>query len=357
VRDIADTHESWTRDVASVLLKNPNAPDALARQTTGKLYSNRFREDTLTVHVRLEQRLRDVREELKTSINRTVQTSLLSVVLFAVVASIFVGRITIVERRHERARSMVDTLQGALRVEWRALPRTQIGTAYVSATDEAEVGGDLFDVWPIDEHRGYVLIADVSGKGIEAAVNTAFVQFAIRALASELADPARVVSRFNDLFIDAVREPGLFVVLFFGIFDARTMQFTYASAGHPCAFVRRAGGVESLPPTGPIIGLFHDSSYTAATVVLQLDDVLFLATDGLTESRDAHGALLGDEGVADMLRTAPREPQALCDLTVGTVRSRAGGRITDDLAVLAVRVGRESRPERSSSHALAAAGE
>jgi CHASE3 domain sensor protein len=357
VRDIADTHESWTLNFAAVLKRNPNPPDAVALQKSGKLYIDRFRRDTIAVHTRLDNRLTDVREELKASINRTVQTSIVSVVLFALVASIFVGRITIVERRHDRAQGMVDTLQGALRVEWRALPRTQIGTAYVSATDEAEVGGDLFDVWPIDEHRGYVLIADVSGKGIEAAVNTAFVQFAIRALASELTDPAQVVARFNDLFIDAVREPGLFVVLFFGIFDARTMHLTYTSAGHPCAYVRRAGGVESLPPTGPIVGLFHDSAYAAATAVLQLDDVLFLATDGLTESRDATGAFLGEEGVVEMLRTAPREPQALCDLTIGTVRARAGGRITDDLAVLAVRVGRESRPERRSSHALAAAGE
>ncbi len=357
IGDIARSHELWTREVAVVLLRDRNAPDAARRQKTGKLYSDRIRDDTLAVRRVIRERLDDVREQLKSSINRTVQTSILSVVLFAIVASIFVGRITVVERRRDRAQSMVDTLQGALRVEWRALPRTQIGTAYVSATDEAEVGGDLFDVWPIDEHRGYVLIADVSGKGIDAAVNTAFVQFAIRALASEIADPATVIARFNDLFIDAVREPGLFVVVFFGIFDARTLELTYASAGHPCAYVRRAGGIEPLLPNGPIVGLFHDSAYATDRVNMQLDDVLFLATDGLTESRDAAGTLLGDDGVYELLRTAPREPQELCDRAVALVRERAGGRITDDLAVLAVRVGRESQPDRRTSHPAGSAAE
>ena len=83
------------------------------------------------------------------------------------------------------------------------------------------VGGDLFDVRRLDENRGLVTIADISGKGIEAAVNTAFVKYSIRTLALSNADPAVILSAFNSAFLDTIKDPNLFVVAFVGILDAR----------------------------------------------------------------------------------------------------------------------------------------
>jgi sigma-B regulation protein RsbU (phosphoserine phosphatase) len=238
----------------------------------------------------------------------------------------------------ERERSLVDALQQTLRVGGTKLPRTETGFAYASATAEALVGGDLLDSWRDGEETGWFLIADASGKGIQAARHAAFVQYAIRALAAECDDPGVVVARFNRLFIDTFDDPGIFVVLFLGRFDSRTHTLRYVGAGHSTAFVRRGTVVEQLPPTGPIVGLEIDSTFGVGTVDLPVGATVLLATDGLTEARDADGAFFGDEGVAAMLAAAPLDAQGICDLLLGEAERRYNGSIADDLAILAMTV-------------------
>jgi sigma-B regulation protein RsbU (phosphoserine phosphatase) len=93
-----------------------------------------------------------------------------------------------------------------------------------------------------------------------------------------------------------------------------------------------------LPPTGPIVGMEPDSSYTTTTIELRVGETVLLATDGLTEARDAAGLFLGDEGVAQILASAPIDPQGICDLLVGEAERRSAGEIADDLAILAISV-------------------
>ena len=210
------------------------------------------------------------------------------------------------EQRLEREHSLVDALQQTLRVGGTRLPRTEIGYVYASATAEALVGGDLLDSWRDGEETGWFLIADASGKGIQAARHAAFVQYAVRALAAERDDPGSVVARFNRLFIDTFDDPGIFVVLFLGRFDARTHTLRYVGAGHSTAFVRRVPGPSSScrrPARS------SDSSRTprlpSAPSTCRSGATVVLATDGLTEARDASGTFLGDEGVAKLLGRGP----------------------------------------------------
>ena len=130
----------------------------------------------------------------------------------------------------------------------------------------------------------------------------------------------------------------MFVVVFVGIIDLRWMQLTYASAGHSGAYLRRENSVRQLRVTGPVVGLERSSAYQSAVVELHPADLLVLATDGMNESRNAAGVLLDDEGAMRLIGQGPRDPQAHADYLVATVKSYSGGRVDDDLALLAIRV-------------------
>ena len=277
---------------------------------------------------------------LRRRINATVAISAGVVTLFAIIALWYaIGRATAVARLAE-GQLLVDALQRTLRVGGQRLIATQIGSAYASATREALIGGDVLDAWRAANGLGWFVIADASGKGIEAARHAAFTQYAIRALAADATDPAEVVGRFNRLFIDTFDDPSVFVVLFLGALDARTQTMRYASAGHATAYVRRGTLIEQLPPTGSIIGLDRDEAYEAETLPLALGDVVLLATDGLSEARNEEGEMLGEERVAALLRDAPSDPQAMCDLLVDSADAYSGG-VQDDLAIIALRVVQE----------------
>jgi serine phosphatase RsbU (regulator of sigma subunit) len=241
-------------------------------------------------------------------------------------------------QRLARERILVDALQQTLRVGGARLPRTELGFSYVSATTDALIGGDLLDSWRDGTEGGWFLIADASGKGVRAARHAAFVQYAVRAFAAEHDDPAEVVTRFNALFIDTFEEPSSFVVLFLGHFDGATGELRYVAAGHSGAFVRNGATVEQLPPTGPIVGLEPASVFATGSVPLRIGTTVLLATDGLTEARDANGAFLGDDGVAALFAAAPAEPQAVCDFLIDASARWTGGGVADDVAILAMRV-------------------
>jgi sigma-B regulation protein RsbU (phosphoserine phosphatase) len=164
------------------------------------------------------------------------------------------------------------------------------------------------------------------------------VQYAIRTLSAQCSDPAHVLTRFNLLFLDTFDDPTSFVVALLGAYDSRTGTLRYASAGHATAFISRPDGIEQLMPTGPIIGLDRDQTYAERTVRLAVGETVVLATDGLTECRDAAGEMLGDDGVMALLHGVKAEPQALCDRLVDEVQRRSRGEVTDDLAILVVRI-------------------
>jgi serine phosphatase RsbU (regulator of sigma subunit) len=331
-------HASWQRGVEAPLLADPGRSDALAKQAQGKDLLDTMRDEAKAIRADLEAADEDIAAKLSWRINATVGVSIGTITLFAIAAlGLGLSRKEAV-RALVREQSLVSALQQTLRVDGIQLPRTSVGFAYTSATREALVGGDLIDTWRADAERGWFLIADASGKGIEAARHSAFVQYAIRTLCAEFADPAVVLGRFNELFLDTFDDPGVFVVAFLGAFDARSGVMRYASAGHSIAFIQRPDGVEQLGPTGSIIGMDRAETYTERTVLLVPGDTIVLATDGLTECRDKTGEMLGDEGVITLLRTGLAAPQVLCDRLVAEAQRRSQGEVTDDLAILVLRI-------------------
>jgi phosphoserine phosphatase RsbU/P len=237
----------------------------------------------------------------------------------------------------ERQHPIAGHLQAALGVGWQPIPGSTLGTAYVSATSEAEVGGDLFAAWRLADDRGAIMIADMSGKGVDAVVNTAFCKYSIRALLQTYGRPDRVMTEFNRLFASTVSDPSMFAVAFLGVLDARSGRFDYVCAGGEPAFFRHGDTTRVLDVGGPIVGLENDSVYVESAITLAVGDIVLLATDGLTESRDESGEMLGSDGAAQLIVQAPSEPQALCDVLIETVRGRSAGEVGDDLALLAMR--------------------
>ncbi len=342
--DMRRAHAQWDHDVALPLIDPRSASDLVSRETIGKLLTDRLRADANELRGRLREERDAVENHLRREINATVGVSALLVAACAISAIFFGFGRSLAVARLARQSSIVAALQRNLRAEHAALSGTRIGTSYVSATLDAQVGGDLFDVWNLPGGRDFVLSADFSGKGVGAAVNVAFVQFAIRTLSLELDDPADILARFNRLFAAMIADPTLFVVVFLGRYDTASRTLTFASAGHGSAYVRRGRTVDVLPVTGPIVGLGDGDGYESRKLVLAEGDTVVLATDGLTESRDRHGEILGDAEAMRLIADGPVDPQELCDRLVAEVSTRAQGTIKDDLALLAIHILGGARP-------------
>jgi CHASE3 domain sensor protein len=336
IKEMRDVHASWVDDVAIPLMHDRLSKDAKTRQTLGKIYVDQLHGDTNRVQDLLEDRLREAQAELKRRIDEGLFGGIGSVVVFGLVSIVFVTSRAQMQDVIDRERTIVETLGGAFRTDLEMLPGLRVGAAYLSADRDAAVGGDLYDVRRIDARRGLVLIADVSGKGIDAAVNTAFVKYSIRTLARHSDDPAQILAEFNRMFLETVLDPNLFVVVFVAIYDGGTRELTYASAGHSGAYIKRDGVVKQLDVTGPIVGLDASFAFERRTIRLSPRDMLLLSTDGLGEARDAAGDLLGDDGAMALFGSSSGEPQICADDIVSAVRERGGGTVHDDLAILAI---------------------
>jgi sigma-B regulation protein RsbU (phosphoserine phosphatase) len=239
---------------------------------------------------------------------------------------------------YENERRVADTLQRAMLVLPESLPGIEFGTLYRSATESARVGGDFYDLFELAGGRIGVLIGDVSGKGLEAATATSAAKATVRAYALAGDEPADVLRKTNSVMRGALGTAD-FVTIHFGQLDPVTGDYLYSSGGHPPAILlRQDGSSTSLGCGGTILGPFLDSRYDQERVVLGTGDTLLLYTDGLTEARRGSD-LYGEERVHGALRSAVGlTPQRVVEQVFFDAVDFADGRLSDDLALLAVRV-------------------
>lgn len=213
--------------------------------------------------------------------------------------------------------------------------RFEIAQVYEPAMDEALVGGDFYDVIEMADGRIGLVIGDVSGKGLRAAVHTAMAKYALRAYVHEGRSPAEAIRLLNALVAQA--DDDTFITMFFGVLDPETSDMVYVNAGHEAPLYACNGAYLSLPSTGPALGFGLELGYREERVELEKGCVLLLYTDGISEARRGT-ALLGEEGLGKQLLVC--EEMGSPDVARCVHRTAvefAGGELRDDAAILAVR--------------------
>jgi serine phosphatase RsbU (regulator of sigma subunit) len=247
-------------------------------------------------------------------------------------------------RLHEEQKNIAQRLQQALLDIPEQTRGVQFGHLYRSATKEASVGGDFYDVFAVKEGRIAVLIGDVSGHGVEAARLATMVKDVVHAFAHQFRRPSVVLRKTNELLVEK-QTPG-FVTLFLGVLDPEGGLLTYSSAGHPNALVRGSGNeVEPLRSGSAPLGVFGRYSWKDHDARLDKEDLLLLYTDGVIEAR-RDGEFFGQAGIANVLGRWPESsPEMLPQAVLSEVLAYSRGVLSDDVAILALRLSGDAAPE------------
>jgi PAS domain S-box-containing protein len=254
--------------------------------------------------------------------------------LFSSVARIVAQGVSLI-RTADQERRVSRSLQEATLILPSHIDGVRFGAMYRPATEGALIGGDFYHVFPLGDGAVGLFIGDVAGKGIKVADLMVSAKSTLRAHMYEGLAPAEVLSRTN-AFLYQVTEPEMFTTAFVGCLDRRTGVLTYASGGHPAAFLRRADGtVERLEATGALVGALSESGYRTCEVSLGQGDVLILYTDGIIETKGESG-MLGEEGLEQIVARASGDPAELPSVVVREVDRWAIDAPHDDAAVLAV---------------------
>jgi serine phosphatase RsbU (regulator of sigma subunit) len=199
------------------------------------------------------------------------------------------------------------------------------------------VGGDYFDVFPLDDKRTAFLLADVSGKGLGAALLTTMLQGALSGMTLGT-DPAQTFTHVNRFLCDHA-EVGRYATMFFGILDD-TGKLEFINAGHPSPILMREGKAEEAFTEGSLpVGLVPEAEFATATLQLQPNDTLFLFSDGVTEAMDPDEQLYGMPRLVGVLQGKTDLPlEEIQKAVLESVENfTRGARQADDLTMLVVR--------------------
>ncbi|HWQ66447.1 MAG TPA: SpoIIE family protein phosphatase [Methanospirillum sp.] len=204
-----------------------------------------------------------------------------------------------------------------------------------------EVGGDFFDIFPfevlrLNTNRLILMIADVSGKGVPAALFMALARIVIRVNASWYERPSDVINAANQIISQESRS-GMFVTTFYADYQEETGRLRYVNAGHNPPVMLRGDLLTKLEGTGPAIGVMPDIEYSSGHVDLISGDLLVLYTDGVTEAVDANLEMFGEEKLYEILRKNSSLPsQEILEKIFKEVEIFAGDRPQEDDITLIV---------------------
>ncbi|MFD4689305.1 PP2C family protein-serine/threonine phosphatase [Streptomyces sp. NPDC058463] len=248
------------------------------------------------------------------------------------------------EADRERLQEALAVLQQSLLpAELPEVPGLEAGSYYHTASPEL-LGGDFYDLFPLDADRWAFFLGDVCGKGPQAAAITSLTRYTLRAAALHDPDPVTVLTTLNTVLHERYTSGDTrYCTAIFGVLHpgSEHVSVHLASGGHPSALIQRADGTAEYlhTPGGMLIGVLPQAQFTAARTRLLPGDTLLLYTDGLTEARTGPDReLYGDEALrAFAAEQSAKGPQALITALTGLLAGFGDG-LDDDTALLALGV-------------------
>ena len=252
------------------------------------------------------------------------------------------------EKEHRELAGIKGDLAVAREIQQAILPRVfppfpeEVEHMDIAASMNAakDVGGDFYDFFRIDADRIGFTIADVSGKGVPAAIFMAVSRTLIRATGIRGVTASECITYINGLLAkESVNY--MFVTVFYGIYNCRTGEVTYANAEHNPPYVMRAdGSLETLPMSKDLVaGVIDDYQFTEETLHLEPGDTLLLFTDGVTEATDTEENEYGEERLSMLLSHSSKLTcQEIVDKVKADVKAFAGeAEQSDDITLLALK--------------------
>lgn len=211
---------------------------------------------------------------------------------------------------------------------------------YASMVPAKEVGGDFYDFFLLGDTRVCFLIADVSDKGVPAALYMMVVKTLLKTEGQRLGEPGRILTAVNRV-LAADNENCMFATVFCAILDYRSGEVGFANAGHNPPVLLGEGGARFLrmPPALPL-GAAEETRYETCRLQLGPGDALVLYTDGVTEAKDADERLYGEERLLRTVATGPceRVRDVVARVSADVSRHAAGASQSDDITLLAIRI-------------------
>jgi sigma-B regulation protein RsbU (phosphoserine phosphatase) len=238
----------------------------------------------------------------------------------------------------EQERELVEARAIQRRLLPTEIPQIEGGRIAGAWRPARTVSGDYFDVLKFGESRAALCIADVSGKGMPAALLMSNVQAAVHAFASDTVSPSELCGKVNRVVSSSIGEDK-FITFFYAMVDTRQKTLTYTNAGHNAGILlRSAGSLERLEPADAVLGPFRSWHYTEAKIDLGPGDRLLLFTDGVTELRNSSADEFGEDRLIELLvQNRELEAEELRDRIVQAVMDFSGGEFQDDATLLVLR--------------------
>lgn len=220
-------------------------------------------------------------------------------------------------------------------------PECDFGTACVKAVmlPAKDVGGDLYDYIELQNGNICVIIADVSGKGVSAALFMSRAITLLHQYAESGMSPGRILYEYNNHLAD--RNPNLlFITSFVGIYDPKTNELTYANAGHNYPYLISDRLICLDGEQGMAAGIIPDQTYPEHTVSIQPNDLLFLYTDGVNEAKNKDNRVFSDEALEKILTdlNASSDKEAITPVLEHLKEFTKGTKQTDDITMLTLKI-------------------
>ena len=245
--------------------------------------------------------------------------------------------------------------QDTQQLQTRIVPKRHVVTQGVELLGDSipagVVGGDYFGVWQPTPDMLHFCVADVSGKGTPGALIAAMLYASVSTLSSSSNSPEIVLAQVETTLRNQLGE-GHYVTIFYGVLDLRSRVLHFVNAGHcPPILRRKAGGIESLGPTRPVLGFMLDMGFRSERIVLAPGDRLLLYTDGVSEAANGDGQEFGAEKLETLIAAATGEsmPERYARI-MDTVRQHAAGKFADDATLLLIAID-EAAPLATSQSA------